>query len=88
LFLLGLCGLLMNRRNILLMLLSLELCFLSSSINFIISNSILNLWSGTIYGILIILVVVADTAIGLSLVVISYRNSRCANVYSFITLRG
>lgn len=63
-FLLGFTGLLINRRNILLMLLSLELTFLASSLNFIISGSILNLVLGSIYGILVILIVVADTAIG------------------------
>ena len=88
LFLLGLIGLLINRRNILLMLLSLELTFLSSSLNFIFANSILNIYFGSIYGILIILVVIADTAIGLSLVVIVYRNSTLANVNALVTLRG
>jgi len=80
--------LLINRRNILLMLLSLELTFLASSLNFIISGSILNLILGPIYGILVILIVVADTAIGLSLVVLVYRNSITASLNSLITLRG
>src|SRR5689334_4303529 len=87
-FLLGFCGLMINRRNILLMLLSLELTFLASSLNFIIAGSLLNFLLGSIYGILVILVVVADTAIGLSLVVLVYRNSINASVNSLITLRG
>src|SRR5690349_8529798 len=88
LFIMGLAGLLINKRNILLMLLSLELSFLASSLNFILASSILNLLSGYIYGIFIILVVVADTAIGLSIVVVVYRNSNSANINSLITLRG
>lgn len=88
LFILGLCGLIINKRNILLMLLSLELTFLSSSLNFIFASCFLNLFLGAIYGILVILVVVADTAIGLSLVVLIYRGSKAASVNSLVTLRG
>jgi len=88
LFILGLSGLIINRRNILLMLLSLELTFVSSALNFIFAGYFLNLFLGAIYGILIILVVVADTAIGLSLVVLIYRGSRTASVNSLVTLRG
>lgn len=88
LFVLGLSGLIINKRNILLMLLSLELTFLASALNFIFAGQFLNLFLGAIYGILIILVVVADTAIGLSLVVLIYRGSRTASVNSLVTLRG
>lgn len=88
LFVLGLTGLIINKRNILLMLLSLELTFLASSLNFIFGGYFLNLFSGTIYGILVILVVVADTAIGLSLIVLIYRGSNTASVNTLVTLRG
>ncbi len=88
LFLLGFIGLILNRRNILLMLLSLELTFLASSLNFIFTSSLLNMVLGSIYGILIILVVVADTAVGLSLIVVGYRLSKITSVNSLITLRG
>lgn len=64
LFLFGICGLLINRRNFLLMLLSLELCFFSGALNFIMSSCLLDANSGFIYGIFVILLVVADTAIG------------------------
>ncbi len=87
-FILGFLGLLVNRRNLLLMLLSLEFTFLASALNFIFASSILNLYLGSIYGIFVILVVVADTAIGLSLVVVSYRSSKAISVNSLISLRG
>jgi NADH-quinone oxidoreductase subunit K len=88
LFFLGLLGLLINRRNILLMLLSLELTFLASSLNFLFVSSFFQIITGNFYSILVILVVVADTAIGLSLVVLVYRGSKTASVNSLITLRG
>lgn len=87
-FVLGFLGLLVNRRNLLLMLLSLEFTFLASALNFILASSILNLFLGSIYGIFVILVVVADTAIGLSLVVLAYRSSKLISINGLISLRG
>ena len=53
LFLLGFIGLLLNKRNLLLMLLSLELTFLSSALNFFFSSYLLNYSNGVIYGIFV-----------------------------------
>ena len=50
--------------------------------------SFLNIFLGSLYGVLTILVVVADTAIGLSLVVLCYRSSKVSSVSSLISLRG
>ena len=88
LFLLGFIGLLLNKRNLLLMLLSLELTFLSSALNFFFSSYLLNYSNGVIYGIFVILVVVADTAIGLSLVIVTYRSSKLAAINGLISMRG
>lgn len=88
LFLLGICGILINRRNILLMLLSFELTFFSSSLNFIIASSFLNNVFGSVYGIFVIIIVVADTAIALSLIVLVYRNAKSVSINYLITLRG
>jgi len=70
------------------MLLSLELTFLVSVLNFIFAGVFLNNIFGCIYGVLVILVVVADTVIGLSLVVLGYRGSKEATFNLLITLRG
>ena len=88
LFILGFVGLIINKRNILLMLLSLELTFLASSLNFIFASYYFDNFLGFIYGILVILVVVSDTAIGLSLIVLIYRGSKTASVNSLVNLRG
>ena len=88
LFFLGFVGLVLNKRNFLLMLLSLELTFLASALNFIFAGFFLNIFLGSLYGILIILVVVADTAIGLSLVVLCYRSSTVSTASALISLRG
>ena len=88
LFFLGFVGLVLNKRNFLLMLLSLELTFLASALNFIFAGFFLNIFLGSLYGILIILVVVADTAVGLSLVVLCYRSSIVSTASVLISLRG
>lgn len=88
LFFLGFIGLIINRRNLLLVLLSLELTFLSSSLNFIFAGGLLNMSLGYLYGVLVILIVVADTAVGLSLIILTYRNSKQVTMNSFSSLRG
>jgi len=87
-FLFGFSGVIIARRNVLLMLLCLELTFLVSVLNFIFAGAFLSNIFGSIYGILVILVVAADTAIGLSLVVLGYRGSNEASFNFLITLRG
>lgn len=88
LFLLGICGVLINRRNIILMLLSFELTFFSSSLNFIIASSFFSNVLGSIYGIFVIIIVVADTAVALSIIVLIYRNAKSVSINYLITLRG
>lgn len=88
LFILGFCGLIINRRNILLMLLSLEITFLASALNFIFISSLLPIILGFIYGILIILIVIIDTVFGLSLVILSYRSSKFSTLNTLTSLRG
>lgn len=90
LFILGFSGLLINRRNILLMLLSLEITFFACALNFIFFCTILPIFSSLIYALLILLVVIIDTVFGLSLVLFCYRSSKvstintlCANLWKY-----
>lgn len=94
LFILGFCGLIINRRNILLMLLSLEITFFASALNFIFLCAIVPFFGCVIYGLLILLIVIIDTVFGLSLVLFCYRSSKvstlntlCAN-YKNITSKN
>ena len=90
LFILGFCGLIINRRNILLMLLSLEITFFASALNFIFFRTVFPIFSGLMYSLLILLIVIIDTVFGLSLVLFCYRSSKvstlntlCANLLKF-----
>jgi len=73
LFLISLVGLLLNQKNILVMLMSLEMIFLSISFNLVFSSIYLDDISGQIFAILILTVAAAESAIGLAILVIYYR---------------
>lgn len=88
LFVLGFSSLLINRRNFLIMLLSLEITFLASALNFIFFSSFLSLFTGVLYGILILLIVIIDTVFGFSLIICSYRSSKFSTLNTLTILRG
>jgi len=87
-FLLGVIGCVLNRRNILISLLCLELTFLSSAINFMIIGLFIHSVLGYIYALLIIIVIVVDTVFGLSLVILSYKCIHITPLHALVTLRG
>jgi len=65
-----------------------ELMFFSICLNFIFFSSLINFYSGQVIALLIITTVASETAIGVSLLVISYRLGDKINYNSLITLRG
>ena len=73
LFFIGLCGIMLNRKNIILMLMSIELMFLGINFNFIIFSIFLDDILGQIFAFFILTVAAAESAIGLAILVIYYR---------------
>lgn len=73
LFIISLFGMILNQRNILIMLMSLEMIFLSVSFNLIYSSLYLDDINGQIFAILILTVAAAESSIGLAILVIYYR---------------
>nr|YP_009317623.1 NADH dehydrogenase subunit 4L [Pterocladia mexicana]YP_009317669.1 NADH dehydrogenase subunit 4L [Pterocladia robusta]YP_011017058.1 NADH dehydrogenase subunit 4L [Pterocladiella capillacea]AOX49075.1 NADH dehydrogenase subunit 4L [Pterocladia mexicana]AOX49121.1 NADH dehydrogenase subunit 4L [Pterocladia robusta]WQB61736.1 NADH dehydrogenase subunit 4L [Pterocladiella capillacea] len=73
LFLISIIGILLNQRNILVMLMSLEMMFLSVSFNLIFSSILLDDIIGQIFSLLILTVAAAESSIGLAILVIYYR---------------
>lgn len=88
LFILGLVGIVWNKRNLLVMILCIELMFFSISLNFIFISVYTFNVLGQILALLVITTAAAETAIGLSLLIISYRLSNKLSYDSLITLRG
>lgn len=87
-FLTGLIGIIINKRNIILTLLSIELMFLASSINFILIGHFTHQLLGILYGIFIIFVTTIDTCFGLSLIIINYKDTKKSAIHGLVTLRG
>jgi NADH-quinone oxidoreductase subunit K len=73
LFILGVWGIFLNRKNIIIMLMSIELMLLSVNLNFIIFSVYLDDLLGQVFAIFILTVAAAESAIGLSILVIYSR---------------
>lgn len=73
LFLIGISGIFLNRKNIIIMLMSIELMFLAINFNFIIFSVYLDDLIGQIFALFILTVAAAESAIGLAILVIYYR---------------
>jgi NADH-quinone oxidoreductase subunit K len=73
LFLISILGIFLNQKNILIMLMSLEMMFLSVSFNFIFLSIYLDDLLGQIFALLILTVAAAESSIGLAILVVYYR---------------
>jgi NADH-quinone oxidoreductase subunit K len=73
LFLIGLTGIFLNRKNILLLLMSIELMLLAINFNFIIFSVFLDDLLGQLFALLVLTVAAAESAIGLAILVVYYR---------------
>jgi NADH-quinone oxidoreductase subunit K len=88
LFLTGISGIILNRKNIIIMLMSVELMLLSINLNFIIYSSYLNDVMGQVFALLILTVAAAESAIGLAILVVYYRIRGSISVENIHLLRG
>lgn len=73
LFLLGIWGIFLNRKNIIIMLMSIELMLLAVNYNFLVFSVYLDDLVGQIFALLVLTVAAAESAIGLALLVVYYR---------------
>ena len=73
LFLIGLSGIFLNRKNIIIMLMSIELMLLAINFNLIVFSVFLDVIVGQLFALLILTVAAAESAIGLAILVIYYR---------------
>ena len=88
LFLTGISGIILNRRNIIIMLMSVELMLLSINLNFIIFSVYLDDIMGQVFALLILTVAAAESAIGLAILVVYYRVRGSISVENIHLLRG
>lgn len=88
LFTLGILGIFLNRKNIIVILMSVELILLSVNLNLVAFAASLNDLTGQIFAMLILTVAAAEAAIGLAILVIYFRNRGTIEVEDVSTLKG
>ena len=88
LFCISVAGIFINRKNIIVLLMSIELMLRSVNMNFIAFSRFLGDESGQIFVFFILTVAAAEAAIGLAILVTVFRNKRTINVAELDTLKG
>ncbi|MFZ5693339.1 MAG: NADH-quinone oxidoreductase subunit NuoK [Pseudomonadota bacterium] len=88
LFTLGIFGIFLNRKNIIIILMSIELILLSVNINFVAFSSFMGDISGQIFALLILTVAAAEAAIGLAILVVYFRNRGSIAVQDVNLMKG
>ena len=73
LFSLGIWGIFLNRKNIIVMLMSIELMLLAVNLNFLVFSVYCDDLTGQLFALLVLTVAAAESAIGLALLVVYYR---------------
>jgi NADH-quinone oxidoreductase subunit K len=88
LFTLGVFGIFINRKNIIVILMSVELILLAVNLNFVAFSAELGDLAGQVFGLLILTVAAAEAAIGLAILVVFYRNRGSIAVDDVNQLKG
>jgi len=88
LFLIGVFGIFLNRKNIIIILMSIELILLSVNINFVSFSYFLNDLLGQIFTLFILTVAAAEAAIGLAILVCFFRNKGSIAVEDVNVMKG
>ncbi|MFZ1640298.1 MAG: NADH-quinone oxidoreductase subunit NuoK [Candidatus Contendobacter sp.] len=88
LFCLSVAGIFLNRKNVIILLMSIELMLLAVNFNFIAFSRFLDDTTGQVFVFFILTVAAAESAIGLAILVVLFRNRRTINVADLDTLKG
>ena len=88
LFAISVIGIFLNRRNVIIMLMAIELMLLAVNLNFIAFAHFLADPSGQIFVFFILTVAAAESAIGLAILVVLFRERRSINVEDLNTMKG
>ncbi len=88
LFATGVIGIFMNRRNLIVILMSIELMLLAVNMNFVAFSDFLGDGAGQVFVFFILTVAAAEAAIGLAILVVLFRNFDTVNVEELDELKG
>tara|TARA_B100001750_G_C15273006_1_gene478510 strand:+ start:34 stop:345 length:312 start_codon:yes stop_codon:yes gene_type:complete len=87
-FTIGIVGVFLNRKNVIIILMSIELILLSVNINLVAFSIYLQSLVGQIFTMFILTVAAAEAAVGLAIIVIYYKNKGTINVEQISSLKG
>jgi len=87
-FTIGVVGIFLNRKNIIIILICIELILLAVNINLVSFSIFINDLTGQIFTLFILTVAAAEAAIGLAIIVVYYRNSGSIKVEEINNLKG
>ena len=87
-FSIGIIGIFLNRKNIIVILMSIELILLAVNINLVSFSVFLGDLAGQVFTLFILTVAAAEAAIGLAIIVVYYRNSGTIRVEEIDKLKG
>ena len=88
LFTLGVFGIFLNRKNVIVILMSIELMLLAVNINFVAFSVFLNDMVGQVFAMLVLTVAAAEAAIGLAILVVYFRNRGSIAVEDVNVMKG
>ena len=87
-FTIGIAGIFLNRKNLIVILMCIELLLLAVNINLVSFSIFLNDLNGQVFTLFILTVAAAEAAIGLAIIVAYYRNAGSIRVEDINTLKG
>lgn len=87
-FSIGTAGIFINRKNVIVILMSIELMLLAVNINFVAFSAKLQDLTGQVFSLLILTTAAAEAAIGLAILVVYYRNKQSIMVEDIDQMRG
>ena len=88
LFTLGVFGIFLNRKNVIIILMSIELMLLAVNINFVAFSVFLNDMAGQVFAMLVLTVAAAESAIGLAILGVYFRNRGSIAVEDVNVMKG
>ena len=87
-FTIGVVGIFLNRKNVIVILMSIELMLLAVNINFVAFSTYLNDLSGQVFSLFILTVAAAEAAIGLAILVVFFRTKGSIAVEDISSMKG
>jgi NADH-quinone oxidoreductase subunit K len=88
LFSISVAGIFLNRKNVLILLMSIELMLLAVNLNFIAFSHYMNDLAGQVFVFFILTVAAAESAIGLAIIIVLFRRRNTINIQDLDSLKG